>query len=237
MPAKRLTVQIKGIRDGLLITVGDGEWEELQREIIKHVEEKAAFFKGAKISLEVGNRALEEAELTTLRDKLTEQSVTLWAVLGNSLKTEKAAQTLGLATRLPSTKPDPERNIQTLQTNNIGGESGIFIHRTLRSGFKISFEGHVTIIGDVNPGAEIIAGGNIVIWGRLRGLAHAGATGDNKAVVCALDLNPMQLRIADLIAIPPKHRGKPIPEIASIQNGQVVAEPWDIGFQHQDTNT
>jgi septum site-determining protein MinC len=87
------------------------------------------------------------------------------------------------------------------------------------------------VIGDVNPGAQIIAGGNVVVWGRLRGLVHAGAEGDESAVVCAMDLAPTQLRIAGHIAIPPQERGEPRPEIAFVKNGEVVAEEWNIGAQ------
>jgi septum site-determining protein MinC len=83
------------------------------------------------------------------------------------------------------------------------------------------------VIGDVNPGAEIVAGGDIVIWGHLRGVVHAGAEGDENAVVCALDLSPTQLRIAGEIAITPQRKGKALPEMVKIQNGQVVAEPWN----------
>jgi septum site-determining protein MinC len=84
------------------------------------------------------------------------------------------------------------------------------------------------VIGDVNPGAEIIAGGNIVIWGRLRGTVHAGAQGDEDAIVCALDLSPTQLRIADQISITPPQRRRPKPEIARLEDGKVIAEPWKL---------
>jgi septum site-determining protein MinC len=82
------------------------------------------------------------------------------------------------------------------------------------------------VIGDVNPGSEIIAGGNVVVWGRLRGVVHAGAKGDSAAVVCALDLSPTQLRIADQIAVSPERRGGPRPETARIREGRLVAEVW-----------
>ena len=88
--------------------------------------------------------------------------------------------------------------------------------------------GHVTVIGDVNPGAEIVASGDIVVWGRLRGVAHAGADGNDEAIVCALDLEPMQLRINDKIAITPKRKGKAQPEVARVIDNQVIAEPWII---------
>ena len=85
----------------------------------------------------------------------------------------------------------------------------------------------MVIIGDVNPGAEIVASGDVIVWGRLRGLVHAGALGDETAVICALELTPTQLRIADQIAISPdEKRGKAIPEQAAIRSGQIVAEMW-----------
>jgi septum site-determining protein MinC len=86
----------------------------------------------------------------------------------------------------------------------------------------------VVIIGDVNPGAEVVAGGDIVVWGKLRGKAHAGAAGDEDAVVCALQLAPNQIRIASLIARPPERGRTPkAAEIAHVQNGRIVVERWD----------
>jgi septum site-determining protein MinC len=114
-----------------------------------------------------------------------------------------------------------------LETTIQAGEQATLIHRTLRSGFSIKFPGHVVVIGDINPGAEIIAGGDVVVWGRLRGMVHAGADGNELAVVCALDLSPTQLRIANRIAVTPQRRGKAQPEMVRIQNGQVQAVPWE----------
>ena len=85
----------------------------------------------------------------------------------------------------------------------------------------------MVVMGDVNSGAEIVAGGSIIIWGRLRGLVHAGAGGDEKAVVCALEFAPTQLRIAGEIAISPKRHGKLQPEVAHLQDGNLTAEPWN----------
>jgi septum site-determining protein MinC len=85
----------------------------------------------------------------------------------------------------------------------------------------------VVVIGDINPGAEIIAKGDIIVWGRLRGVVHAGADGDESAMVCALDLSPTQLRIAGKIAVAPNRRGKPSPEVVRLVDGQFVAEGWN----------
>ena len=107
--------------------------------------------------------------------------------------------------------------------------SGILVRRTLRSGQVVQHPGHVVVIGDVNPGAEIIAGGDVVVWGKLRGIVHAGAIGDDGAVVCALSLAPLQLRIGSHIARAPEGREDlpQRPEMASVQDGEIVAEPWE----------
>lgn len=223
---KRVNVQIKGVRDGLLITLGDGDWAELQSGLLSHIQERAGFFQGARVALDVGNHILHAAEMGALRDRLSEMGISLWAVLSNSPTTEQTAQILGLATRL--FKPHPERTIKPASTPHAEGEPAIFIQRTLRSGMRVTFQGNVVVVGDVNPGAEIIASGSVIVWGRLRGMVHAGAEGNEKAVVCALDLHPMQLRIASMVSVTPESHGKSQPEMARIESGRLVADPWDI---------
>ncbi len=215
--------EIKGIREGLLVTVGDGEWPEAQESLMAHLDEQGEFLRGARLILDVGDHVLLAAEMAKLRDQITDFGVSLWAVLSTSPTTDLTTQTLGMATRIHQGHSDPTE--EAAEANRDGGEATL-VMRTLRSGFKLEHPGHVTVIGDVNPGAEIIAGGNVVVWGRLRGLVHAGAEGDEGAVVCALDLSPTQLRIAGQIAITPQGRDKPQPEIASLREGQVVAETW-----------
>lgn len=221
---KKTPIQIKGIKEGLLITFNEGDWPSLRQAFMDHVMEQAKFFQGAKVALDVGNHILHAAELGSLRDSLSEFGISLWAVLSNSPKTEQTAQMLGLSTRILT--PKPEKAVRPIETT-LNGEGAVMVQKTLRSGFKISTPGHVIVVGDVNPGAEIIAGGSVVIWGRLRGVVHAGAEGDEQAVVCALNLEPMQLRIAGKIAIAPQRRGKPQPEMARIIEDQVVAEAWN----------
>ncbi len=218
-------IQIKGIREGLLVTITDGKWEDIQNSLLQQIQEKEKFFKGAKLALEVGIREMHAAELGVLRDRLADRDIGLWAVLSSSPVTEQNAQVLGLATKISS--PKAERKIKT-PDSTIPGENAVFINRTVRSGFKVLSHEHIIVMGDVNPGGEIIAGGSIIIWGRCKGLVHAGADGDESAVICALELTPMQLRIANYFATSPKGKGKPQPELAKIINGQVVAETWKL---------
>ena len=225
------TLQIKGIRDGLLITLGEGSWDEQRQVLMAHLDQQGGFLRGARLALDVGNQIIKAAELGHLRKEIADREITLWAVLSNSPTTEQTAQTLGLATRL-SKPPRPEKPAASApaaapDTALHGGDTAILVRRTLRSGYSLQHPGHVVVIGDVNPGAQILAAGDIVVWGRLRGMAHAGAEGNEEAVVCALDLSPTQLRIAGVIAVTPKRRGKSQPEVARLRDGRVVAEPWD----------
>ncbi|HEY9077013.1 MAG TPA: septum site-determining protein MinC [Anaerolineaceae bacterium] len=216
-------MQIKGLKDGLLVTLGEGAWQDRLEELLLHVQQQENFFKGARLALDVGNRILYRPELEQLRAKLAEKGVVLWAILSNSPATEQSAQEISLATRI--TPPRSDRVIRPVDPN-LPGEAAILVQKTLRSGFKVSYHGHVIVLGDVNPGAEITASGSIIVWGKLRGVVHAGAEGDENAMVCALDLAPMQLRIAGYIAVTPQRKGKPEPEIARIEHNQVVAESW-----------
>jgi septum site-determining protein MinC len=218
-------VQIKGIRDGLLITLSDGEWSDLQDALMEQLEEQADFLQGGKLAIDVGNMALTASEIGGLRDLLSEKEINLWAIMSFSPKTVRNAQALGLATQI--SKPVPDRVQKTPGTRFSAGDNAVLIKKTLRSGYSFKHSGHVIVIGDVNPGAEIIASGDVIVWGRLRGVVHAGADGDTNAVVCALDLSPTQLRISDQISVTPKSRGKPQPEIARLQEGLVVAETWN----------
>jgi septum site-determining protein MinC len=216
-------IQIKGIREGLLITLGDGPWDDVQRSLLEQIDHQAGFLKGARLALDVGSHSLKAAELGRLCKDVAERDITIWAVLSQSPTTQRNAESLGLATRIPKPHNGPDIPDTSLQD----GESAIFVRRTLRSGFSLHHAGHIVVIGDVNPGAEVIAQGDVVVWGRLRGMVHAGARGNDHAVVCALDLSPTQLRISDKIAVTPKRRGKPQPEMARLKDGQVIAEPWE----------
>lgn len=101
------------------------------------------------------------------------------------------------------------------------------VDHTLRSGQRVSGAGTVVVLGDVNPGAEVIAGGDVIVVGKLRGLAHAGAEGNEEAVIWALELSVKQLRIAGHVAVAPEDASHPGgPERARVKDGQIVIEPW-----------
>jgi len=218
-------MEIKGIKEGILVTIDEQDWSKFRHDLIKHIQSNLEFFKGAHLFLDVGNLVVRAREMGSLRDLLSELGVILSGVLTLSMETQETIRLLGLTTdvRKPIVKTGTQlRPLDTV----LSGDSAILIHRTMRSGFKVAYQGHVVVLGDVNPGAEIVASGSVVIWGRLRGTVHAGAQGDTKAVVCALELAPSLLRIATKIATTPKDTQKPQPEVASIKDNQIIAETW-----------
>ena len=218
-------MDIKGTKDGILVTLQSQDWQEAKRNVIEQIQGKQEFFRGACLVLDVGHLVLGANELEELRDILSEYSVDLTGVLSESIVTQQTAKLLGLKTKIAKTRAKSDNNIKPLDTV-FAGEPAVLLHRTMRSGFKVAYQGHVIVLGDVNPGAEIIASGSVIVWGRLRGMVHAGADGDDSAVVCALDLSPMQLRIASKIATTPQDVENSQPEIASIKDDQIIAEPW-----------
>jgi len=227
-------IRIRGTRDGLLIALNPGPFADLQAELTAELTAKQTFFQGSQVTLDVGNLPLRREQLAGLQELFAAHKLELWTVLAESDLTRQAAQELNLATRVAGSQTDLDGRPLSLPlaANDHTDKpplaaNGLILKETLRSGRSIYHEGHVVVIGDVNPGAEIIAAGDVLVWGRVRGLVHAGALGDETAVIWALALAPTQLRIADQIAIPPTAGpDKLLPEKASIRDGQIIAEPW-----------
>lgn len=104
--------------------------------------------------------------------------------------------------------------------------TGQFYKGHLRSGQVLEFEQSVIVIGDVNPGASIISKGNIVVLGSLRGTAYAGASGKKNCFIVAMDMHPMQIRIADVFArAEDNSKGIASPRIAFVENENIAIEP------------
>ncbi|GAB4548890.1 MAG: septum site-determining protein MinC [Anaerolineales bacterium] len=218
-------IQIKGIRDGLLATCANTDWQTICVALLTQIDARPTFFQGARLALEVGALPLKVNDLVDLRDHLSERSVALWAIISESPLTEQTAQLLGLATRI--SKPRPEEN---RHNEPAAEDSALFITKTLRSGQRVEYPGNIVIYGDVNAGAEIIAGGHVIVWGRVRGMIHAGANGDAAATICALDLSATQIRIADKVSAMLKPQKNPQPEVASISSeGVLQSEVWHVG--------
>ena len=228
------SISIKGISQGVLATLPEQHgWEDLVGDLIKLIDRQNAFFRGAQLVLDVNGRRMSPALLDDLKGLLHAREVSLAAILSTDEETLVAAAECNLWTDLADVEP-PTLPVRPPEVDDLEGydseeygTAGVLIKRTLRSGRTVTSRGHVVVIGDVNSGAEIVAIGDVIVWGKLRGTVHAGAQGDESAVVCALDLAPTQLRIANLITVPPQdNRKKPRPEMALVTEGQIEAVPW-----------
>jgi septum site-determining protein MinC len=179
---------------------------------------------GGSVVLHCGNWRLTLPEVKALQEHLGKRMLVLIQVESHAETTLVAAAALGLATRLCS---DPADLPTAAVAKEPAVQSGLtFHHGTLRSGDHLQVGGSVLVLGDVNPGARVSAAGHVLIWGRLRGIAHAGCLGDGRARIIALELRPLQLRIGAAVARGPT---EPPPagftEEARLENGQIVIDP------------
>ena len=239
-------VIIKGTKHGLTITLLPGPLGDLLAELAERLQRTAAFFRGAQVTLHVENAEVNAATLQQISGMLAEHDIVLRRIATADPALALAGESLGLSpeaeTHTPPSPPpvrEPRREVPeslsarpssptaSLDGEEGGGYSAIVVRRTLRGGSAVHHEGHVIIVGDVNPGAEVIAAGDVIVWGKLRGLVHAGAMGDNGAIVCALLFEPTQLRIGNAIArMPERRKRKSAPEMASMRNGKIEVIEW-----------
>lgn len=190
-----------------------GSFADMKAELERNLSSIDSYLMGSKISIDIGNKSITERQLREMEDMLLEHGFHLNALISGE-----------------EPRSDPGRQQIFNDNCNYVSTDTTMIYRSLRSGQIFRSEGNMVILGDVNPGAEVIAGGNILVMGALKGIAHAGANGDEGAVIAAFRLNPIQLRIANHITRPPDGENIVVnsPELAKIRAGKVVIEKLKI---------
>ncbi len=195
-------VLFRGTREGIHIYLND---EVEFPRVISSLEQRLAtsrnFFQGARIVINTGRRTLSADQMATVSSILNKYE-------GVQL------------VRLEQSKAATARNSRDM--------TALIIEKPVRSGQQLYHPGHIIIIGDVNPGAEIVAEGNIVVMGALRGTAHAGYAGNRSAFVVANLMVPSQVSIAGVLARRPDGEtveAKLEPEIARLKDDQIIIEP------------
>jgi len=230
-------VNIKGRAGGVLIEIGKGHWPDLVVVLTDRLTRAANFFRNGKVALDLGVRSLSEQELRKLYHLLAQHHLTLSLIRTASADTFQLALGLGLAAQLEQAESKSLTAAQPTLSNIVEEQHFIYSGH-LRAGQVLQRPEHILIVGDVNPGATVISDGDILVWGRLRGVAHAGAGGDGRAVIVALDLSPVQLRIHEMLAIAPeaqhskgwgpwKRSVSRQPEIAYLAGNEIVVETWE----------
>ncbi|MGE0825292.1 MAG: septum site-determining protein MinC [Candidatus Binatia bacterium] len=219
---------IKGLKSGPTFLFND---RASFPDVIQAVEEQLAhangFFRDSPVVLHFGERTLQKEEWRELKELLHREGL----VPRYAVTTEPASQQLlhkeGLVVRETLISPPQEKRGGQTEPTQING--ALYLRRSLRSGQKEVFDGDVVLVGDVNQGAEILAGGDVIVFGAVRGVVHAGFPDTHSAVVVALNLIPLQLRIGPFIARAEEgHNPRRVqrPEVARVKDERIVIEPY-----------
>lgn len=195
-------ILFKGTKDGVIVMVkGSGDYLSVKHALNEKLCNAGDFFKGSKLYMDFSNANIGEEEQKMIKNQIMED--------------------YGVAVQDINTK------VNRMFTGTYEGRTR-FIRSTIRSGQNIEFPGNIVIIGDVNAGSQVVAGGNIIVLGTLRGVVHAGASGNEKGIIAAFSLQPTQLRIAGLISrAPDGEKAKPrCPELARVKDNCIIIEPY-----------
>ncbi len=198
-------VTLKGIKDGIMVILdSDMPFGQVCEQTAKKLCEVIDFFKDGSSRILFSGRIIGAMERISLEQAVMD-------ILQRDVTVEYQTDGPGLPVR-----------------QAVKGDPGKFHRGTLRSGQSVKSSGNLVVIGDVNPGAELIAVGNVVVMGCLRGIVHAGCNGDKNAIVAAVKMAPTQLRIADIITRPPdgEEDAQWVPEIAYIKDGNIYIDDY-----------
>ncbi len=171
------------------------------------------------------NESISSHKLKEIKSNMDNVSINPLYIYSNSRDTILAGKSLKINSTFVKEQQIKKKLVLLESKNN----NDILHEGTVRSGDRLSSNGNLCIIGDVNPGAIVSAKKDIYVWGKLLGIAFAGKGGNNNASIASLYLNPLQLRIADVIAIGPKDKPKNnYPEIALIDKQTIHIKPYII---------
>ena len=235
-------IQIKNEEDRLLVVLpAEAEanlelpWSEIWQELKHLIQKKEQSWQpGTFVALETQDRLVDTVQLQAVAETLEEVGLRLTKVKAERRQTAVAAATAGYSVEQRSRTSLPSLAVsEPAITRELLAEP-LYIKNTIRSGVEIRHGGSIIICGDLNPGGSVIAAGDIFGWGRLRGVAHAGATGNRQSRVMALQMEFTQLRIADKVArAPQKLPHTFVPEVALISSkGISLAQANDFAKTH-----
>ena len=176
------------------------DWVELCQQLKQRLQSGDRFVEpNTPVHLITRDRLLDGRQLQEIESLLAEAQLPLKRSYTQRRQTAVAAVTAGYSVeqQSPLSRPGQEEERSVM-------DEPLYLQTTVRSGTEIRHPGTVVILGDINPGGSVIAEGDIFVWGRLRGLAHAGAGGNEKCRIMALHVQPTQMRIADKVARAPE---------------------------------
>ncbi|MEH2074027.1 MAG: septum site-determining protein MinC [Nostoc sp.] len=197
------------------VSASELSWSDIWQQIRQRLNAGDRFrIANTPVHLMAQDRLVDARQLQELAEALSEVQLRLISVSTSRRQTAIAAVTSGYS--VEQLQPITSLNTEPEATATPQADA-LYLETTVRSGVEIRHPGTVIILGDVNPGGIVIADGDIIIWGRLRGIAHAGAGGNRECLIMALQMEPTQLRIADAVARAPEKLPMQFsPEVAHI---------------------
>lgn len=210
------SVVIKGNKYGIVVVLDNSTpFSELKKDIVEKFSSASKFFDKANMAISFEGRVLSSDEEKEILDLIAENSdLNIVCVID----TDKA-------------KEDYYKRAIEEKVEELSSHTGQFYKGTLRSGQVLEAESGIIILGDVNPGARVIARGSIIVLGALKGHVTAGSGGNEDSFVVALEMQPMQIRIGDVIARSDDNNTKKSktlePKIAFVEDGNIYIEKLD----------
>ena len=191
-----MRLKVKGINDGLLMTLPDASWDECCEAVRETIGENLGFFTGANLFLDAGTLDIRVIEITSFRSELEKNGILLKGIFGKSEKTMQNCRSLGMMTE-PEVRRSSLRKeqIEAAQPSKEIGENAYLINRTIRSGTRIERKESIIVLGDVNPGAELISEKNVIVMGIVRGRISAGNMYGNDSYISAFGFDNAQVMI------------------------------------------
>ncbi|MCT7951401.1 septum site-determining protein MinC [Ancylothrix sp. C2] len=209
---------------------GATNWNDLWQQIKQRLNAGERFWQpNTEVYLKANNRLLDSRQLQAIADALSDIKLQLVRVYTSRRQTAITAAGSGYSVEQLSSAPPLN------QTKTRAFADPLYLETTIRSGTEIRHPGTVIVMGDVNPGGSIIADGDILIWGKLRGVVHAGAGGKTDCIIMALEMEPTQIRIADIVARAPEPPSQYYPEVAHISAGGIRITPA-AGFYRESSS-
>ena len=210
---------LRDIADELIKSISFKKLELYQN----FITELSTIKKPARAILITANEKINSYELALLKLNLEKLNINFSSIYTNNRETALSGNSL----KIKSTFLNNEFFENELFTVLSHQKNDILHKGTIRSGDRISSNGDLFIIGDVNPGAIVSANNNIYVWGKLFGTALAGKNGDKNSLIASLCLGPLQLRICEVVAIGPKDKPKyQYPEVAILENQKIIIKPY-----------
>jgi len=226
-------VTIKGKENGLEITLSEkATYPVIREELIQKLIKNKNFFKDSNTKVVIRGKQLSEAQRKEIKRVFSMDygiNDVLYGDEADLLREVELSIESAPEPKLYETSGGTDDEDIDQPSSSYHDTQSLFINSTVRSGQRIECEGDIVVIGDINPGGEVIAGGNIAVFGKLRGLVHAGCSGRTDVCVAAVYMMPKQLRVSGRVVTFPEDREFPeYPEVAELKNGKVVIRPLRI---------